>query len=945
MSINLQQSSSQIFMEEPHKNSNKILFLSKIPKASKSPDNLKSSKTKAQFKLTNFHNMQSSQISLNKSNMSVQKIFFNKKNYEQYMFQKKYLISKTQYNKIISSLSDIEIKLRENNALIDKYNNDLNNLKQTKKKKQEEIVELLSNKESLEEIYQNKISNFKINGQKSITEKNDIINGQNINNENVNENGEEHTNPNTNDSNNSNEENKNAENENDTHKKKESSTSSSSGSISTENNNPIDIKLNDIKISNQKKYEEQINSFTDEILQKNDNEFSLKLKKKVNLSYQAFFVETNSLENDAQTSIVNFFLRISEFISTQNVGIISEKTANLFIRELMRINSIDEEISEILKFLNKEYKDNKKDLKEKIKILNEKNDHLNIKKQTYETKKDELKMFMEENKEKYNMEKNKINNEDDNKIQNVSFISEGNNNNNNHIMLAGCRSGFKKNSVKIKKINFDSINNSKNKLFFSDNNESNDLNISKDMAPNSDRQIIDNLNKYLINSLQINSKSKNKEKSIEKGNKKIVLHKNSYKNINRLNVNNLLNNNNEESNPQINESKINLVNNSEVIGGPQNTINKKRINMKIVYRNSKLNNQGKKTNSVVMHNSSNLQDLLSAQKKPNTNKIIFLKDNKSNSFKDINELKSPSKITKTHRHNHIYFQREELKTELFSRSPDGNNNYRYISKTNGIPYQGKIIPLSKGNLDTKRIDISKIDKSNIYSTRYDNRLKILTQGIKESFCYFKFYKENHVEYNPIDELLKTPENLDYVEGYISIDVFLHKFKLIPKIYKNKKITYEKLVQNLSKEINITELDSCNDFDYCEYYKDFLGIELKDIIDVVLSKEMKEVIKIYNAYIKYAERQDKPDLNKFLNTREIRDILLEQNDKIKAVSCKYFIFSLKFKKESAPKIEFIFINYDQFNLWYNCLQYIIKINNQTPKLINLKTYGSPNKKKI
>ena len=941
MSINLQQSSSQIFMEEPHKNSNKILFLSKIPKASKSPDNLKSSKTKAQFKLTNFHNMQSSQISLNKSNMSVQKIFFNKKNYEQYMFQKNYLISKTQYNKIISSLSDIEIKLRENNALIDKYNNDLNNLKQTKKKKQEEIVELLSNKESLEEIYQDKISNFKINGQKSITEKNDIINGQNINNENVNENGEEHTNPNTNDSNNSNEENK----ENDTHKKKESSTSSSSGSISSENNNPIEIKLNDIKISNQKKYEEQIISFTDEILQKNDNEFSLKLKKKVNLSYQAFFVETNSLENDAQTSIINFFLRISEFISTQNVGIINEKTANLFIRELMRINSIDEEISEILKFLNKEYKDNKKDLKEKIKILNEKNDHLNIKKQTYETKKDELKMFMEENKEKYNMEKNKINNEDDNKIQNVSFISEGNNNNNNHIMLAGCRSGFKKNSVKIKKINFDSINNSKNKLFFSDNNESNDLNISKDMAPNSDRQIIDNLNKYLINSLQINSKSKNKEKSIEKGNKKIVLHKNSYKNINRLNVNNLLNNNNEESNPQINESKINLVNNSEVIGGPQNTINKKRINMKIVYRNSKLNNQGKKTNSVVMYNSSNLQDLLSAQKKPNTSKIIFLKDNKSNSFKNINDLKSPSKITKTHRHNHIYFQREELKTELFSRSPDGNNNYRYISKTNGIPYQGKIIPLSKGNLDTKRIDISKIDKSNIYSTRYDNRLKILTQGIKESFCYFKFYKENHVEYNPIDELLKTPENLDYVEGYISIDVFLHKFKLIPKIYKNKKITYEKLVQNLSKEINITELDSCNDFDYCEYYKDFLGIELKDIIDVVLSKEMKEVIKIYNAYIKYAERQDKPDLNKFLNTREIRDIFLEQNDKIKAISCKYFIFSLKFKKESAPKIEFIFINYDQFNLWYNCLQYIIKINNQTPKLINLKTYGSPNKKKI
>jgi len=366
--------------------------------------------------------------------------------------------------------------------------------------------------------------------------------------------------------------------------------------------------------------------------------------------------------------------------------------------------------------------------------------------------------------------------------------------------------------------------------------------------------------------------------------------------------------------------------------------------MKIVYRNSKLNNPNKKTNSVVINNSSNLQDLLSAQKKPNTSKIIFLKDHKSNSFKNINDLKSPSKITKTHKHNHIYFQREELKTELFSRSPDGNNNYRYITKANGIPYQGKIIPLSKGNIDTKRIEITKIDKSNIYSTRYDNRLKILTQGIKESFCYFKFYKTNHVEYNPIDELLKTPENLDYVEGYISIDVFLHKFKLIPKIYKNKKITYEQLVENLSKEINITELNSNNDYDFYDN-NDFLGIELKDIIDVELTKEMKEIIKIYNAYIKYAERQEKPDLNKFLNTREIRDILLEQSDKKKAISCKYFVFSLKFKKESAPKIEFIFINYEQFNLWYNCLQYIIKINNQTPKLINIKTYGSPNKKKL
>ena len=436
MSINHQQSSSShLFNDEPRKNSNKLLFISKIPKTSKSPNNLKSSK-KLQFELSNNNNMQSSLISLNKSNISVQKIFFNKKNYEQYMFQKKYLISKTQYNKIISSISDIEIKLKENNELIDKYNNDLKIMKE--------------------------ITALKNNEPKLLNEKNELINGQNINNENINENGEEHTNPNTNDSNNSNEENKNNESEDGAHKKKESSTSSSSGSVSNENNNIIEIKLDEIKISNQKKYEEQINSFADEILKKNDDEFNFKLKKKINLSYQAFFVEINSAENDMQNSITNFFLRISEYISSQNIGIINEKTANLFIRELMKINCIDEEISEILKFLNKEYKDNKKDLKEKIKILNEKNDHLNIKKKTYETKKEELKRFMDENKEKYNIEKNKINMEEDNNKQHASFISEGNH---NHIMLNKCRSGFKKNSLKIKKINFDFLNNSKNKLF------------------------------------------------------------------------------------------------------------------------------------------------------------------------------------------------------------------------------------------------------------------------------------------------------------------------------------------------------------------------------------------------------------------------------------------------------------------------------------------------
>ena len=932
MSINTQPMTTELLNDELNNKTDRLLIHRKINKLSKSPECLISKKSINKFHIRNSNQLDISNSNLNKSNISVQKIIFNKKHYNQFMFQKKYLISKTQYHKLISNLSEIDIKLKENNDMIEKLNIDLNELKQTKKKKQQEIMELLSNKESLEEIVENKINSFINNGPKLISIKNDNINGQNINGDNINnDNGEEQTNPNTNDSNNSNEENKNNENDNKSHKKKESSSSS----LSSEGINLIDIKFEEIKQSNQNKFQEQVVSFFEHFIQKKDQELNMKLLKKINLSYQAFTAETNSPENDTKNSITNFFSRISLFISNQTFGNIPEKIANLFLRELLKINSIGEEISEILKFLNKKYKDNKKELKEKIKNLNEKNENLVTKKQSYETKKEELNKFIEENKDKFDNSKKRINLNDNNKILCASFISDDNNFRNRRIIY-GNELGIKKNSLKIKKISLSKLNNSKN---FLDNNENNDSNISKDINPNTERQIVDNLNKYLFNSFQIN-KSK-----IGKENKKIFLHKTSFSRSG-VNINNLMINNTEKNIEPDNiiNNNINFVNNNEIImSNTQNCINNKRINTKIIYRNSKLKNEGAKTKSVVLSNNSNLQDLISAKKIPSKSKIILLKDIKSNSFRNLNKLKSPPKITKTHRHNHIFFQREELSIDIPSKSPDYNNR-RYENRTNNI-YQNKIIPMNKDNPNfDKKIDISRFNRNNIYSTRYDNRLKILTKGIKESYCYFKFYKENHTEYNPLDELLKTPENLDYVEGYISIDVFMHKFKIIPKIYKNKKINYGELVDILDKEVNISELNSNDLNDSLD--NSFLGIELKDIIDIVLTKEMKDIIKIYGGYLKYVERQEKPDINKFINSREIKDISIDQNEKMKAINSKYFIFSLKFKKESSPKIEFIFINYEQFSLWYDCLQYIIKINNQIPKVINTKAYNihtSPIKK--
>ena len=975
MSIIIPQQATSDLIEEQPQISDKILFPKKVSKPSKSPIPRNIKKNKLSVDISHNNPLQTSMLSLNKSNISIQKIKLNKKQYEQYMHQKRYLISKTQYHKLISNLVEIDKKINQNNEIIESYNLNLAKLKETKKKKKEEIMELLSNKESLEEIYLNKISSLNTIENNNDKEKKDNINGQNDNKANLNEIENEHTNPNTNDSNNtnnSNEENKGKENDkaNETHKKKESSSLSGSSEI----NEQIDIKVDDIKSSDQQKYEEQVISFANDVLRKKDYEFNIKLKEKVKLTYQSFFTEINSPENDNKNTLSNFFLRISLFISNYSQGIMSEKNVNLSLHELMKINKIGVEISEILKFLNKNYKESKAKINESIRNLEKKNENLNMKKISFESKKEELKLFMEEYKEKYNNSKNKNETEDDN-IFYASFISDNDNNNNNNNnnqnkKIFGLKSCGSASRLKISKINFDHMDNSKNKNI----NNNNDLNNSRDITDNSDRQIIDNINKYLINSLQINE-SNNKKGILEDRTKKIFLHKN-YFNNNGINVNNLLINNNIsiannniiESN---NENKINLANNDEIIENVQNSNNSKKANYRIVYRSSRFKNEVNNANSVAFHNNnSNLQDLLSSQKKTNSNNLIFLKDNKSKSFKNINDINSPSKVTTTHRRNHIYFQREDVKKELFSRSPDNNlyNNKTDIAKNSRITnHQSKIIPLNKGNfklsnlcennkktnlipystdkLKNKKIDITKIDKSNVYSKRYDNRLKTLIQGIKESYCYFKFCEENHVEYNVLDGLLKTPENLDYVEGYISIDVFLHKFKIIPKIYQNKIIGLKELMENLKKDIYLNGLNNDDEEDINNI--NYIGIDLKQIVDIYISKEMKDIVKIYSTYMKYGGGQDKPDMNKFLNSYEIKDIQMEKNDKMKAAFCKYFIFTLKLGKRASEKVEFIFINFDQFNLWYNCLDYIIKINNQTPKIITNKNYnihGSPNKNK-
>ena len=1086
-------------IDSKRKNSGQLLIPKNFRKTNKTPESTDNSrKIRDKRDITHSQTLQNSVISFDPLNASVSRIFKNKDELNNYMLYKKYLCSKTQYHKIISEISEIDNKIKENNEKIEKMNNFLNKLKQNKKQKETDIVDLLSNKESLEEIYQSRMYHLR--------NKSQILNIKNINDQN---------NKNQNKKENNNIRNKNEKSEqnlniNDSiEDNNEYSQRLSTINIFEQNN--FEVKLDEIKLSDKKKYEEQVIVFAQELLQKKDEGMTNKLKEKVNLAYQIFFSELNSVsEMDPETIMSNFFLRMTLFISNQSLGNYSEQFVSSFLRQLIKINYIGVEIEKILKFLNKKYKDTKLEIKEKISNLTKKNENLKNKKLSYENKKIELKKFIEENAEIVrNNEKNRINfeDEDNNNTQyNISFFSDSNFSKNK---ILSNRSNEKINNIKKEKVNTktqipklrscnnntvsnikdDSIDkkdenikekeNSKNKILKpisvntknlelgkksanvtkakklnmnkilnvnnyqinntwnnTFNNIENKKGINNENISMNNNPIIDNFNNYIINCIPMdNNTSKRQEK---KENNIIIRRKIINGNKSEINVNNLLINNNiniENNNiinnnilksenignkkiSIINRSKINNLKNNENkniknnkrINIPNNNLplkNENRINFnptkmggasEIVHLNNNITNG--MNNSITEIKYDNKTKIINKPKlnlerddintyRPNSKKIIMLNDSKCNSQKNINNPKKRSIINSPPQPNNgntrkkIIVQKDIIKTVRNqnnknmsnflnlnkSRSPmsqeekidtkyfnnmkgkekDLNKNLirkKYLNqKNNQINYNSNTYINNKEDTKNKKIDISLVEKNNTYSKRYDNRLKLLTQGIKESFCYFKITANNdNVKFDPLDNCSSTPENFGYIDGYISIDVSKHKFKMIPKMTKNNNVFIDDL---LTKDISLSDSYSNSNDEDNEKSKSYIGIELKDIVDIIITYEMKNIIRIYNAYNKYSNGQENVNINRFIYSREINDVPMEHDERIKAAFCNFFMFSLIFGNKSIPKIEFIFINYDQFNLWYNCLQYITKINNQSTPIISFKTYipnGSPDKDK-
>ena len=124
--------------------------------------------------------------------------------------------------------------------------------------------------------------------------------------------------------------------------------------------------------------------------------------------------------------------------------------------------------------------------------------------------------------------------------------------------------------------------------------------------------------------------------------------------------------------------------------------------------------------------------------------------------------------------------------------------------------------------------------------------------------------------------------------------------------------------------------------------------------------MQNVLKVQNILLKYNDDKNNSNgnsyynnnmrankifkINRIMNTKEIKEIKIEKNEKIKAALCNFFSFSFSLGNKnsslSKTKIDLLFIDFDKFKIWLNTLNSIAKNNEKSAK-INILSYKNIN----
>ena len=746
----------------------------------------------------------------------------------------------------------------------------------------------------------------------------------------------------------------------------------------------IEITLEEIKINNKDTFINRVFNAFNYINNYHDTRYLNYISITINQAYMDLYscIKDNKAYN-INNLIKNFFYIISIRIVNQIMSKTTEKCINILLHFLLKINIISENIDKVINFLEHDYNDQKieiikkiKEIENKILSLKNKRNELIILKNKLDERIDiftrkktpfcERTIYPRKMKGKnltLNFISSSVHFSTEFFNKSVSNSTEKNKTDNNE-----SNSQKKENIDESKKINIIKFLNKQNKT--------EDYRTYKTYHSNKISE-----GKIIINGISGNSSCEKKNNYINKI--KIKEINNKLKKIGwtqKKQSDNAINNKTKQ-NGKINDFKENSNNNLK-IKDSSNFINLTEVSDKYNPNSTQENNYNFKNN--LIFDNGKYSSLINKAKSKDYGLFVNVNNNYTQNKNIKTERLLPEesikKTLKTKKHNKsvlngnlkpVFKSKKFNLSKLFSlcentsfertktsiNSHNDNNmlnkylTNREIGKT-FIKSDDNIIHYQKINKSPKNLIYRMKDQSKIINEEKRNRVNIksslngsdkpnISLNIQttsyiyndiESFCYYKYLDDESNFFNPLSNNINF-NKLGYNEGFISIDIISSCLKIVSNNFSAN--NNKDLISNSNTSIDLIKSKSNSGFSKLNN----INIELKEIKNIYLNKLMKNIIKIHDIFLKY-NSNNKPDMsnnnenglskkkisniNKLLNIKEIMNIKdMEQSEKIKAGLCNFFSFVIEF--ENSKKIEFILVNYAQFNTWFNYLKDITRNN--------------------
>jgi len=746
----------------------------------------------------------------------------------------------------------------------------------------------------------------------------------------------------------------------------------------------IEITLEEIKINNKDTFINRVFNAFNYINNYHDTRYFNYISITINQAYMDLYscIKDNKAYN-INNLIKNFFYIISIRIVNQIMSKTTEKCINILLHFLLKINIISENIDKVINFLEHDYNDQKieiikkiKEIENKILSLKNKRNELIILKNKLDERIDiftrkktpfcERTIYPRKMKGKnltLNFISSSVHFSTEFFNKSVSNSTEKNKTDNNE-----SNSQKKENIDESKKINIIKFLNKQNKT--------EDYRTYKTYHSNKISE-----GKIIINGISGNSSCEKKNNYINKI--KIKEINNKLKKIGwtqKKQSDNAINNKTKQ-NGKINDFKENSNNNLK-IKDSSNFINLTEVSDKYNPNSTQENNYNFKNN--LIFDNGKYSSLINKAKSKDYGLFVNVNNNYTQNKNIKTERLLPEesikKTLKTKKHNKsvlngnlkpVFKSKKFNLSKLFSlcentsfertktsiNSHNDNNmlnkylTNREIGKT-FIKSDDNIIHYQKINKSPKNLIYRMKDQSKIINEEKRNRVNIksslngsdkpnISLNIQttsyiyndiESFCYYKYLDDESNFFNPLSNNINF-NKLGYNEGFISIDIISSCLKIVSNNFSSN--NNKDLISNSNTSIDLIKSKSNSGFSKLNN----INIELKEITNIYLNKLMKNIIKIHDIFLKY-NSNNKPDMsnnnenglskkkisniNKLLNIKEIMNIKdMEQSEKIKAGLCNFFSFVIEF--ENSKKIEFILVNYAQFNTWFNYLKDITRNN--------------------